>query len=48
MKTIDVVGVPHLCLFAVKDITLGEEVIYNDRDAEWPLHNKVNQHIRVI
>ncbi|XP_059184397.1 N-lysine methyltransferase KMT5A-A-like isoform X2 [Centropristis striata] len=36
MKTIDIVGMPHLCLFAIKDITPGEEVTYNYGDADWP------------
>ncbi|XP_074530856.1 uncharacterized protein LOC141793879 [Halichoeres trimaculatus] len=36
MKTIDIGGMPHLCLFAIKDITPGEEVTYNYGNADWP------------
>ncbi|XP_078023605.1 N-lysine methyltransferase KMT5A-like [Epinephelus lanceolatus] len=36
MKTIDIGEMPHLCLFAIKDITPGEEVTYNYGDADWP------------
>ncbi|XP_071314144.1 uncharacterized protein [Trachinotus anak] len=36
MKTIDVGGMPHLCLFALRDIVPGEEITYNYGDADWP------------
>ncbi len=36
MKTITVDGKPHLCLFALKDISPGEEIMYNYGDSDWP------------
>ncbi|KAL7846096.1 hypothetical protein AOLI_G00242880 [Acnodon oligacanthus] len=36
MKTITVAGKPHLCLFATRSITPGEEITYNYGDSEWP------------
>ncbi|XP_054862388.1 uncharacterized protein LOC118469710 [Amphiprion ocellaris] len=36
MKTIAVTGIPHLCLFALKDIKPGEEITYNYGDSDWP------------
>ncbi|MED6259299.1 hypothetical protein ATANTOWER_020404 [Ataeniobius toweri] len=44
MKTITVNGQPHLCLFAVKDITPGEEITYNYGNSEWPWRVKVSAH----
>ncbi len=41
MKTIRVDGEPHLCLFAVKDISPGEEIMYNYGDSDWPWRSKV-------
>ncbi|XP_052465620.1 uncharacterized protein LOC128021339 isoform X18 [Carassius gibelio] len=35
MKTIKVNETPHLCLFAVRDITAGEELTYNYGDSNW-------------
>ncbi len=45
MKTIDIGWMPHLCLFAIKDITPGEEVTFNYGDADWPWHKQVHEHI---
>ncbi|XP_028275106.1 serine/threonine-protein kinase PAK 1 isoform X25 [Parambassis ranga] len=36
MKTIKVDEKPHLCLFALKDISPGEEITYNYGDSDWP------------
>ncbi|KAL7846080.1 hypothetical protein AOLI_G00242720 [Acnodon oligacanthus] len=36
MKTITVAGKPHLCLFATRSFTPGEEITYNYGDSEWP------------
>ncbi|KAL6472038.1 hypothetical protein MHYP_G00206880 [Metynnis hypsauchen] len=36
MKTITVAGKPHLCLFATRSISPGEEITYNYGDSEWP------------
>ncbi|KAI3365063.1 hypothetical protein L3Q82_010179 [Scortum barcoo] len=41
MKTIKVDGKPHLCLFALKDISPGEEITYNYGDFDWPWRCKV-------
>lgn len=42
MKTIDVGGMPHLCLFALRDIAPGEEITYNYGDAGWPWRKQVH------
>lgn len=36
MKTVEVQGRPHLCLFALRDIMPGEELHYNYGNADWP------------
>ncbi|KAJ4927346.1 hypothetical protein JOQ06_015079 [Pogonophryne albipinna] len=36
MKLIKVDGKPHLCLFALKDISPGEEIAYDYSDSDWP------------
>ncbi|XP_078100325.1 uncharacterized protein LOC144513205 isoform X3 [Sander vitreus] len=36
MKYLTVQGKPHLCLFAVRDISPGEEITYNYGDSDWP------------
>ncbi|XP_036932014.1 uncharacterized protein LOC119017757 isoform X5 [Acanthopagrus latus] len=36
IKAIDVGGMPHLCLFALRDIAPGEEITYNYGDSDWP------------
>uniref|UniRef100_A0AAY4DH20 SET domain-containing protein n=1 Tax=Denticeps clupeoides TaxID=299321 RepID=A0AAY4DH20_9TELE len=41
MKRIMVEGKPHLCLFALKDITPGDEIRYNYGDADCPWRNQV-------
>ncbi|KAF4082026.1 hypothetical protein AMELA_G00146890 [Ameiurus melas] len=41
MKTITVDRKPHLCLFAIKDISPGEEISYNYGDSDWPWRSKV-------
>ncbi|CAL8270436.1 unnamed protein product [Arctogadus glacialis] len=43
MKIIRLDGKPHLCLFATKDISPGEEITYNYGDSHWPWRNKENQ-----
>ncbi|KAF4083074.1 hypothetical protein AMELA_G00135880 [Ameiurus melas] len=40
MKRIIVEGKPHLCLFALRDITPGEEVTYHYGDADCPWRTK--------
>ncbi|KAI3354602.1 hypothetical protein L3Q82_019106, partial [Scortum barcoo] len=44
MKTIKIDGKPHLCLFALKDISPGEEITYNYGDFNWPWRCKKEQH----
>ncbi|KAL0967829.1 hypothetical protein UPYG_G00257750 [Umbra pygmaea] len=41
MKTIDVKGYPHLCLFALRDIFPGEEITYYG-DSAWPWRDKAS------
>ncbi|KAF5897850.1 N-lysine methyltransferase KMT5A-A, partial [Clarias magur] len=41
MKTIRVDGTPHLCLFAIRSISPGEEITYNYGDSEWPWRCKM-------
>ncbi|XP_067347081.1 histone-lysine N-methyltransferase set-1-like isoform X1 [Channa argus] len=41
MKKIIVDGKPHLCLFAVRKIEIGEEIDYNYGDSKWPWRKKV-------
>nr|XP_055039065.1 uncharacterized protein LOC129426651 [Misgurnus anguillicaudatus] len=41
MKIITVNRKPHLCLFAVKNISPGDEIMYNYGDSDWPWRNKV-------
>ncbi|XP_039865655.1 histone-lysine N-methyltransferase SETD5-like isoform X1 [Simochromis diagramma] len=36
MKILDINGKPHLCLFASRDISPGEEIDYNYGDSDWP------------
>ncbi|KAG1927056.1 N-lysine methyltransferase KMT5A [Pimephales promelas] len=36
MKKVIVEGKPHLCLFAAKDITPGEEISYDYGGSDWP------------
>ncbi|GAA6231476.1 uncharacterized protein LOC108899356 [Lates japonicus] len=36
MKYLTVEGKPHLCLFATRDISPGEEITYNYGESEWP------------
>lgn len=43
MWTIAVDGMPHLCLFAIRDIMPGEEVTYNYGDSDWPWRKQVWQ-----
>ncbi|XP_073329216.1 histone-lysine N-methyltransferase set-1-like [Pagrus major] len=42
IKTIDVGGMPHLCLFALRDIAPGEEITYNYGDSDWPWRRQQN------
>lgn len=41
MKKIVCEGKPHLCLFAVKEISPGEEITYNYGDSSYPWRSKV-------
>jgi len=41
MKKLSVQGKPHLCLFADRDISPGEEITYNYGDSDWPWRCKV-------
>lgn len=43
MKYLTVEGKPHLCLFATRDISPGEEITYNYGDSDWPWRCKVVQ-----
>lgn len=47
MKTIDVNGEPHLCLFAVDDIQEGEEITYDygGKDCPWRTQVCLTVHI---
>ena len=44
MQTIQVDNMPHLCLFAIRDIVPGEEVTYNYGDSDWPWRKQVWKH----
>ena len=48
MKTITVAGKPHLCLFATRSISPGEEITYNYGDSEWPWRCKVFQEEQLL
>uniref|UniRef100_A0A1A8C2E2 SET domain-containing protein n=2 Tax=Nothobranchius kadleci TaxID=1051664 RepID=A0A1A8C2E2_NOTKA len=41
MKYLTVQGKPHLCLFAIREISQGEEVTYNYGDSDWPWRCKI-------
>ncbi|XP_048857920.1 histone-lysine N-methyltransferase SETD5-like isoform X10 [Brienomyrus brachyistius] len=41
MKKITISGKPHLCLFATRSISPGEEITYNYGDSDWPWRCKV-------
>ncbi|KAJ4935950.1 hypothetical protein JOQ06_017475, partial [Pogonophryne albipinna] len=41
MRTIVLDGMPHLCLFALRDIAPEEEISYNYGDADWPWRKQV-------
>lgn len=41
MKYLTVEGKPHLCLFATRDISPGEEITYNYGESDWPWRCKV-------
>ncbi|KAI7790856.1 N-lysine methyltransferase KMT5A-A-like [Triplophysa rosa] len=41
IKIITVDKKPHLCLFAINDISPGEEIRYNYGDSEWPWRYQV-------
>lgn len=42
MKKIIVDDKPHLCLFSLKKIEIGDEIDYNYGDSKWPWRSKVN------
>ena len=48
MKYLTVQGKPHLCLFALRDISPGEEIAYNYGDSDWPWRCKVIKLIVLI
>lgn len=41
MKKIDVDGMPHLCLFAIKDINEGDEITYDYGGDDCPWRSQV-------
>lgn len=41
MAVVEHKGKPHLCLFAVRDISIGEEVVYDYGVDDLPWHNSV-------
>ncbi|CAJ1081294.1 hypothetical protein F2P79_020338 [Xyrichtys novacula] len=41
MKKIVAEGKPYLCLFALRDIHPGEEIVYNYGDSDWPWRKQV-------
>ncbi|MBN3294754.1 KT5AA methyltransferase, partial [Polypterus senegalus] len=41
VKRITVKGKPHLCLFAIRDISPGEEITYDYGSGDWPWRCKV-------
>lgn len=41
MKLIEAEGKPHLCLFALKEITAGTEITYDYGGKEWPWRKEV-------
>ncbi|KAL7394755.1 hypothetical protein ABVT39_003470 [Epinephelus coioides] len=43
MKKIIVNNKPHLCLFSLKKIEIGDEIDYSYSDAKWPWHSKVKK-----
>jgi len=43
MKRVITEGKPHLCLFALKDITEGEEITYDYGGIDWPWRKQVCQ-----
>ncbi|KAL6459436.1 hypothetical protein MHYP_G00329080 [Metynnis hypsauchen] len=43
MKRLIVEGRPHLCLFALRDVTPGEEITYDYGDADCPWRSEVTE-----
>lgn len=43
MKYMTVQGRPHLCLFATRDVSPGEEITYDYGDSDWPWRCKVGR-----
>ena len=41
MKVVSVDGIPHLCLFAICDMTAGQQVVYDYGVKNLPFHDKV-------
>ncbi|XP_029943204.1 uncharacterized protein LOC115385360 isoform X2 [Salarias fasciatus] len=41
MRTVQVDGIPHLCLFANRDIVPGEELAYDYGDSDWPWRKQI-------
>lgn len=42
MKTVEVEGIPHLSLFALRDIEPGEEITFDYGKADWPWRKMVS------
>ncbi|KAG2458704.1 KT5AB methyltransferase, partial [Polypterus senegalus] len=43
IKKLAVDGMPHLCLFALRDILPGEEITYSYGDGPWPWRKQVSE-----
>lgn len=42
MKKVEYEGTPHLCLFALKEIALGEEITFNYGNSSYPWRSRVS------
>ncbi|XP_058471537.1 uncharacterized protein LOC131444863 isoform X2 [Solea solea] len=42
MRPIEVDSMPHLCLFAIRDIVPEEEITYNYGDSDWPWRKQIS------
>jgi len=48
MKKIIVDNKPHLCLFSLKKIEIGDEIDYNYGDSKWPWRSKVRNGLGAV